>query len=167
MNCARCEERLSDYLENTLSATDRDQVDIHVHSCALCNELMSGMKDVLAWAKNFPLHETPSWLAARIIANTPHVARETWRDTLRSLWKGIIEPRTAMSVFTATLVFGWLGSLAGISPDWAAIVRNPSAVYYEAEGAVNRAYDGAIRAYYRSPLVSQIQSRIEQFREIS
>ena len=93
--------------------------------------------------------------------------RESWLDTLAFIWKWIIEPRTGVAVFTAALVLGWLGNLAGISPDWTAVVRDPAAIYYGAQGALNRAYDGAIRTYYRSPLVTQIQTRIEQLREIS
>jgi len=89
-------------------------------------------------AETFPAYEAPQWLPSRIVANTPRIARESWIETLRLAWQWLIEPRTAMAVFTATLVLGWLGSLAGISPDWSAIVRNPSVVYYEGEAAVNR-----------------------------
>ena len=167
MTCKHCEERLSDYLENALSAADRSAVELHVQSCAACSELQAGMTQVLAWGKIFPVHEAPVWLATRIIANTPRVARENWIDTISSVWKWIVEPRTAMAVFTATLVLGWLGSIAGISPDWGTVVRNPAAIYYGAQGAMNRAYDEAVRRYYRSPLVTEIQTRIEQLREIS
>jgi hypothetical protein len=72
-----------------------------------------------------------------------------------------------MAVFTATLVLGWMGSIAGISPDWVRTVRTPGAIYYGAHGALNRAYDEAVRKYYRSPLVTEIETRIEQLREIS
>jgi hypothetical protein len=72
-----------------------------------------------------------------------------------------------MAFFTAALVLGWMGNLAGISPNWAAVVRNPTAIYYGAQGAMNRAYDEAIRRYYRSPLLTEIQTRIDQLREIS
>ena len=167
MTCIHCEERMSDYLENTLSAADRATVDLHFRSCAACSELLAGMSEVLAWGKTFPVHEAPAWLPMRIIASTPRVERESWLDTITSVWKWIVEPRTAMAFFTAVLVLGWMGSLAGISPNWAGLVRNPSAIYYGAQGAVNRAYDEAIRRYYRSPLVSGIQARIEQLREIS
>ena len=167
MTCPHCEEQMSDYLENTLSAAERSAVDLHFQSCTACSELLAGMTEVLAWGKTFPVHEAPAWLAMRIIANTPRVARESWLDTVASVWKWIVEPRTAMAFFTATLVLGWMGSLAGISPNWAAVVRDPAAIYYGAQGAVNRAYDEAIRRYYRSPLVSEIQTRIEQLREIS
>ena len=167
MNCTQCEERMSDYLENAPSVDNREQIESHLHLCAACNELLSGMKDFLVWAETFPTYEAPSWLPSRIVANTPRIARESWIETLRLAWRWITEPRTAMAVFTATLVLGWMGSLAGISPDWAAIVRNPTAIYYEGEAAVNRAYAGAICAYYRLPLVTEIEAQIEQLREIS
>ena len=167
MTCTHCEERLSDYLENALSAADRAAVELHFQSCAACSDLLAGMTRVLAWGKGFPVHEAPAWLATRIIANTPRVARESWADTIGSVWKWIVEPRTAMAVFTATLVLGWLGSIAGISPNWTTVVRNPTSIYYGAQGAMNHAYDEAVRRYYRSPLVTEIQTRIEQLREIS
>jgi predicted anti-sigma-YlaC factor YlaD len=167
MNCTHCEEQLSDYLENALSAADSDAMDLHLQSCAVCRELLAGIKQVLEWGRTFPVYEPPAWLASRIIANTPRIARESWLDTVVAVWKWVVEPRTAMAVFTATLVLGWLGSIAGISPDWATVVRDPSAIYYKAQGAMNRAYDEAIRRYYRSPLVTEIQTRIEQLREIS
>jgi anti-sigma factor RsiW len=168
MNCAQCEEQISDLLENALNATQRSAVELHLQSCHACTELLAGMTEVLAWGKSFPVYEAPAWLPTRIIANTPRIARESWLDTLTSVGRWIIEPRTAMALFTATLVLSWLGSLAGISPgNWTTVVRDPAAIYYGAQGLVNRAYDEAVRSYYRSPLVTQIQSRIEQLREIS
>ena len=168
MNCNHCEERMSDYLENALSAAERHSMELHLQSCPACSELLAGMAEVLAWGKTFPIYEPPAWLAQRIIANTPHVERETWLDTLASIGRWLIEPRTAMAIFTSMLVLGWLGGLAGISANsWVTVVRNPAAIYYGAEGLMNRAYDEAVRAYYRSPLVTEIQSRIERLREIS
>jgi len=167
MTCAYCEEQMSDYLENALGAAERGAVEVHLQACNACNELLAGMTEVLEWGRTFPVYEPPAWLAARILANTPRVARETWVDTFVSIGRWIIEPRTAMAIFTATLVLGWMGSLAGISPNWGTVVRDPAAIYYGAQALVNRAYDEAVRAYYRSPLVTEIQSRIEELREIS
>jgi hypothetical protein len=76
-----------------------------------------------------------------------------------------------MAVFTAAVVIGWMGSLLNVSFDPVTVVRNPAVIYYGAGDLVNRAYDQAIRSYYRSPLVNriqtQIESRIQQLREIS
>ena len=167
ISCARCEERMSDYLENALSLADRSVMTLHLESCNACSKLIANMAAVLDWEKTFPVHEAPAWLPTRIIANTPRVARERWIDTIAAAWKWVIDPRRAMGVFTAVLVLGWMGNLAGISPNWSTVVRNPSAIYYEAQGAVNRAYDEAVRKYYRSPFVTELRTRIEQLREIS
>ena len=57
-------------------------------------------------------------------------------------------------------MIGWMGSLVGISPDVASIVRNPAAAYYSA-------YDQAVRTFYRAPVVTEIRTEIAQLREIS
>jgi predicted anti-sigma-YlaC factor YlaD len=167
MKCSTVEELLSDCLENTISVDNRLLVDAHLQSCPACSDLLADMSEIIAWGKSFPVYEAPSWLAARIVANTPRVSRESWLDTLTAVGKWLVEPRTAMAAFTATLVLGWMGSMAGISPDMVRNVRTPSAIYYGAHSALNRAYDEAVRKYYRSPLVSEIRTRIEQLREIS
>jgi Putative zinc-finger len=167
MNCETVESLASDYLERALSAVDDRAVAVHLESCRQCTILLAGISEVLAGGQAFPVYEPPAWLATRIVANTPRIARENWVDAIASLWKWIVEPRIAMAMFTAVLVLGWMGSIAGVSPAWAGAVRNPTAIYYGVHSVLNHAYDEAIRKYYRSPIVAEIQTRIEQIREIS
>lgn len=167
MNCATVEELASDYLEGTLSADNHRAIGAHLQTCSDCAILLAGITEVMSAGRAFPVFEPPPWLATRIVANTPRIARENWLDTIGAMWKWIVEPRTAMALFTAVLVLGWMGSIAGVSPDWTTAVRNPASIYYGAHTVWNRAYDEAIRKYYRSPLVTEIQTRIEQIREIS
>jgi len=113
---------------------------------------MSGLKDVLTWAETFPAYEARNGYP-RASLPTRHGLRVK-AGSRRFVWPGNGSSSHARNGRVhGDIVLGWLGSLAGISPDWSAIVRNPSVVYYEGEAAVNRAYDGAVRAYYRSPLV--------------
>ena len=119
-------------------------------------QLLAAMTEITRELKFFPIHAAPPWLPVRILSNTPVIARERWSDTLGAIGRWIVEPRTAIGIFTATLVIGWLGSVAGLSPNWGEIARDPSTVYYQ-----------AVRAYYRSPLAARIQSQIEQFMEMS
>src|SRR5262245_6315890 len=160
MNCTNCEERLSDYLENTLNDSERAAIELHVRTCSACGELLVGMREVLEWGAGFPSYDAPPWLVTRIVANTPHVVRETWLDTLAAVGRWFIEPRTAIGLLTTVLMIGWLGSVTGISADVSSFVRNPAAVYY-------RAYDQAVRTFYRAPVVTEIRSQIERLREIS
>jgi len=160
MNCTRCEERLSDYLENTLDNSERAALELHLRQCGPCAELLAGMKAVLDWGQSFPSYEPPAWLAARIVANTPQVMRETWLDTLASAGRWFFEPRTAIGLLTTVLMVGWMGSLAAPAADWNSLVRNPSAIYY-------RAYDEVIRTFYRAPVVTEIRAQLDRLRDIS
>ena len=71
-----------------------------------------------------------------------------------------------MAFFTATIVIGWLGGLAGLDIRFSDL-QNPTSIYYRAEGYVNRAYGQAVQRYYTTPIVSAIQYQIERLREIS
>lgn len=166
MTCIQCEELISDYLEGALDARESNSMEKHFAECAACNELMSGVREVIAWGKAFPVHEAQPWLAHRIVANTPQVVRETWLDVLLGVGRWLIEPRTAMAIFTATLVLGWLGSRAGVNVRFSDI-QDPGAIYYRAEGYLNRAYGDAVQRYYKTPLVAEIQFQLERLREIS
>ena len=171
MNCAYCEERISDYLENALSVAERDAVDLHLQSCIMCTELVDGVRNVIQAARELPVADPPLWLPGRIVANTQLVVRLTWRDWFRAAWKRVCEPQFALTLLSSTLVLGWMGNMAGISPPDPELLRHPSAIYYGVEGWANRVYGDAVRTYYSSAIVNaiqcQIHTRIEQFRENS
>jgi len=155
LKCADCEEKLSDYIERSLSDDERSIVEQHLHSCSSCMELVSGMTHVMAAGREFPVHAPPAWLATKIVANTPKPL-PSFRSRFASFWQSLGEPRTALAIFTAAIVMGWLGG----GP-----VRQ--AVFNRAEGVVSCAYDHAIRSYYRSPVVIEIHSRLDQLMENS
>jgi anti-sigma factor RsiW len=171
MNCTYCEDRLSDYLEGALNPVERGLVEDHIKSCTACNELLDGVRSVMHCGSDLPAQSPPPWLASRIVSNTPHVIRVTWRDWIVGVWRNIAEPRFALALLTSILMLGWMGSLAGITCADVAMVRHPSAIYNRMGGWANRLYGDAVRSYYSSPLVNaiqcQIHSRIEQFRENS
>jgi len=170
MNCEHCEERLSDYLEDALNVSERLAFEAHLQVCASCSDLLHGVRSVMRWGKDLQEQAPPPWLSSRIVANTPIVVRITWRDWALNFWKGICEPRFALSLLTSIFMLGWMGQLAGFSAADVAMVRHPSAIYQRMEGWANRAYGDAVRGYYGSSVVRTIQcqiSRIEQFRENS
>src|SRR5688572_18631823 len=171
MNCTYFEERVSDYLEDALSAAERSAMDEHLLSCSACAELLDGVRHVMHWREELPAVSPPPWLGQRIVANTPQVIRITWRDWIVNAWTNLREPRFALGLLTSVLMLGWMGSIAGISFQDVALVRHPTAIYNRMGGWANRMYGDAVRTYYSSPLVHEIQcqihSRFEQDRENS
>jgi len=155
LKCTDFEENLSDYIEHSLAADDRAALELHLHVCPSCTELISGMKQLMAIGRNFPVHTPPAWLATRIVANTPP-PRLSLRQRLAAFAQSLAEPRTALAIFTAVIVMGWIGGGS---------VRG--AVMDRAESAVSCAYDHAIRTYYRSPVIIELHSRFDQLMENS
>jgi predicted anti-sigma-YlaC factor YlaD len=167
MNCADCEINLSDYCEGTLDAGRAADMDRHFSSCATCRELAATVREVMQWRADFPVHVPPPWLAGRIVASTPMLVRESWRDTANSAWNWLSSPRIAMTVFASVLVLGWTASLVGLPTQPSTLVRNPSEAYYSAESLVYEMYDEAVRSWYRSRIATEVYCRIEQLREIT
>jgi len=171
MNCTYCEDRLSDYLEETLPAAEQAVVEAHLLSCLACGELVAGLRHVLHFGRDLPEQLPPAWLASRIVANTPQVLRITWRDWFAAAWRNICEPRFALGLLTSMLMLGWLGGMVGITPADVVALRHPSAIYNRMGGWANRLYGDAVCGVYNSPLVNEIQcqihSRFEQSRENS
>ena len=168
VDCSTLEERLSEFIEGTLSVADRLVVSSHLAECGSCRQMHDTMAGVLGVAQRFPVYEAPEWLVTRIVRNTLRTERETWLDTISGIGRWIIEPRMAMTVFTAVLVLGWMSNMVGIPLDPAAL-SNPSAVYYSVEELADEVYDRSVRFYYGVPhaVVGEIQFRIEQLRESS
>jgi len=160
MNCLDCEEKLSDYIEHALGPDNRSLVELHLKECSACADTLATMSMVIVAGRSFPEYEPPPWLASRIVANTPQIRRDSIRSILGAAWQSIGEPRTALAIFTAAIVMGWLGSVT---------VRE--AIIDRAESVLSCAYDHAVRSYYRSPMIieihSEIQSRLDQLTENS
>jgi len=154
-DCVRFEERLSEFIDGSLSLHDRLVVGSHLAECGSCRQMHDTMAGVVGVAQWFLVYEAPEWLVTRIVANTPRTERETWMDTISGIGRWIIEPRMAMTVFSAVLVLGWM--------------FNPSAMYYSVEELADEVYDRSVRFYYGVPhaVVGEIQFRIEQLRESS
>jgi len=156
MKCTDCEEKLSDYIEHALGSADQTLVERHLNSCRSCSELIAGMSDVMEASSHFAVHTPPPWLATRIVANTPRVRRKSLRSLLSASWQSLGDSRTALAIFTAAVVMGWIGG---------APVRET--IYDRAESVMSCAYDRAVRSYYRSPVVIEIHSRLGQLMENS
>ena len=177
IRCATVEERLFGLVDGQLPPDEELAVNTHLADCDSCQEMYLNMIAVVRWGREFPVFEAPAWFATRIVANTRTESslpqrvqekRETFLDTLGAVGRWILEPRTAMTVFTAVLMLGWMTRIAGVPLDPAAL-SNPGAMYSSVEELADDVYDRSVRLYYGVPhaLFGQIQYRIEQLGEDS
>ena len=165
LSCAEVREHLSERLDRR-SAGYGAPLDTHLAACPECREAREVMAEAMDWAKRIPSREPPRWLAARIVAVTPPLrpksVREAGFDALAGVRRWFVEPRIAMSVFSAVLVLSWMTRITGVPLDPSAL-RNPSAVYHGVETLAGDVYDRSVRFYYGVPhaIIEALQPRID------
>jgi hypothetical protein len=60
--------KLSDYLDNAVSARDRQEIEEHLNECLRCREALAELKQVVSAIHDIPPVEPPPWLTTRIMA---------------------------------------------------------------------------------------------------
>ncbi len=67
MVCEEIRERLSAYLEGTLSPEDRAAIKNHLNSCSRCSETLSDLSKTLEHVKNLEEVTPPPWLTQKVM----------------------------------------------------------------------------------------------------
>jgi anti-sigma factor RsiW len=147
MRCAELEILLADYLDGAVSGVEKSAVDAHLAACAACAELARDAAGAVAFMDRAATVEPPPGMVARILADDRIRLRRSWAERLlgfvsRFVW----EPRLAMGVAMVVLSVAMLGRMWG-----------------PAENQVHRAWDRTVKQYENLPLVSAIQSQLEDW----
>ena len=151
MTCAELEIRLADYLDGAVSSGERSAVEAHLAACAFCAELARDAGDALAFMERTATVEPPPAMIARILSDRRIALRRSWPERLLGFvsqfrWRLVWQPRLAMGVAMMVLSIAMLGRMWG-----------------PAESQVHRAWDRTVKQYENMPLVSAIQSQLEDW----
>jgi anti-sigma factor RsiW len=155
MRCAELEILLADYLDGAVSGTEKLAIEAHLAACTACAELARDAAGAVAFMDRAATVEAPPGMVARILADDRvklrrfwlerllgFVSQYVWQPVLRLLW----QPRLAMGVAMVVLSIAMLGRMWG-----------------PAENQVHRAWDRTVKQYESLPLVSAIQSQLEDW----
>ena len=114
-NCTITEERLSDFLEGTLSEDAREACAAHAEMCASCSNMLARVGDLVTDLHALEELPEPSFLARQIIHGT-RGAEKHERDLARwSGWLSLIwQPRFAMGFATVAATVVILAHAAGV-----------------------------------------------------
>jgi anti-sigma factor RsiW len=143
MRCAELEILLADYLDGAVSGVEKSSVEAHLAGCASCAELARDAAGALAFMERTATVEPPPGMVARILADDRIRVRRSWSERLFGF---VSQPRLAMSVAMVVLSIAMLGRMWG-----------------PAENQVHRAWDRTVKQYENLPLVSVIQSQLEDW----
>lgn len=173
MNCLALETILCDYIDGTLSAAGRAEVEQHLSECAACAEFAADVAGAVEFAGRAAAVEPPPELLTRILHEMPGAARHSlrkrpsWWRALFSAWLDpVLQPRYAMGMAMTILSFSMLARFAGIQ------VRqlkpsdlDPVKVWSLVDGRAHRAWDQVVRYYDNLRLVIEIQSRLSEWKD--
>ena len=161
-NCAQIEERLSDYLDNLLSADERAEFERHAAGCARCNPLVARVGGIVRRVQSLEPIEVPPRLISSILDQTlgPRASQHGWRDWLA--WATtLLQPRFAMGLATAAASLVILLYASGLNP---AKIRkadlNPVNIYRSANRQSHLVYARGVKYVNDMRVVYEIQSRL-------
>jgi hypothetical protein len=171
MNCADLEILLCDYVDGTLAAGARVELEQHLVQCANCAELARDVTAAAGFISRAADVEPPPELLTRILFNLPsaHHARPQaggWREFLQRRIQPILQPRFAMGFAMTILSFSLLGRYAGISPRQLTLDDlRPAKVWQAIDDKAYRTWQRTEKFYQNLRFVYEIQTRLREWKQ--
>jgi anti-sigma factor RsiW len=169
--CAECEEHLTDLLDGTIGVQRRAIVEAHLKTCSECTALAQDAGAAMAFAERAAAVELPATLVPRILAEISKgpsrvLVQASLAERIFGRWiRPMLQPRFALSLAMAAL------SIAMIPRVWSANALepgtiNPRMIWTMAENRIYRTFDRAVKNYENLALVADVQSQIDELRDI-
>ena len=170
MNCAELEILLCDYLDGTLGADAKSQVESHLGQCAGCAQMARDVQAAVGFMERVADVEPPPELLTRILFELPltHQARTRQPGGLRRLLNGwirpILQPRFAMGFAMTILSFSLVGRAVGFSPSGMKPGDlNPVVIWRRVDDQIDRGWQRAVKIYQNMRLVYEIQTQLRDW----
>jgi hypothetical protein len=172
MNCADLEIRYCDYLDGTLDAAGRLEVEAHLASCELCAAMARDISAAIGFMQQVPPVEAPPELMTRILFELPEAFKakpeqpKGLRRLLHNWIQPILQPRFAMGFAMTILSFSLLARFVGISPRQLTLNDlRPANIVTAVEYKIHRAWERTVKFYENIRLVYEIQTQLREWTE--
>jgi anti-sigma factor RsiW len=162
-NCARTEERLSDYLDGTLSPAEAAAFSAHASGCDPCGKLVAQVGGLVHQMRALDALEVPPQLIPKILQSTlgPRTQSAGWHRWFAWIPQ-LLQPRFAMGVATVAATLLIVLYTAGMSP--AKLKKadlSPANVFRTANRQVHLTYARSAKFVNDLRVVYEIQTRLQ------
>ncbi len=166
MNCAELEELICDYVDGTLTAASKAEVERHLETCPPCAEMAQDSAAAVAFMERAADVEPPPELITRILFDAPWAqkAPAKGRGWWSKLIAPVIQPRFAMGMAMTILSFSILSRFVPMQQLRAADLR-PSEVWASLDDRAHRAYARSVKYYENLKVVYQIQTLLRDWQQ--
>jgi len=170
MNCSAFEPLICDYVEGTLTAERKAEVERHLAVCAACAETARDSAAALGFMERAADVEPPPELVTRILFNPPwakpgHTAEAGLAGRWRAFWQPILQPRLVMGMAMTILSFAMLARFVAPVRQLTAADMNPGAIWRAVDDRVYRGWQRTVKFYESMRLVYQIQTTVSEWRQ--
>ena len=163
MQCSEFEIGLCEYLDRTLDAGARQDVEQHASGCAHCRELLAGAQAFATFLERVPAVEAPPELVTSILYQTETMrarlgrAAGRWRRWLRPL----LQPRLVMGMAMTILSFSMLSRVTGVKVrQLEAADLNPVSVWHGIDNTAHRVWDRGVKFYQNVRFIYEIMGQL-------
>lgn len=170
MNCAELEIQICDYVDGTLDAAQKAEVERHLSECPTCAELARDSAVAVAFMHSAAVVDPPPELITRILHDSPwskaDSARQGARSWLRKILSPLVQPKFAMGMAMTILSFSLLKpfvapGLRQLKPE----DLKPSAVWAAVDDQAHRAWARTVKYYENLKVVYQIQIMLREWQQ--
>jgi anti-sigma factor RsiW len=172
MNCADLEILLCDYVDGTLGADGRAEVERHLAGCAKCAEMARDVQAAVGFIGRTEPVEPPPELLTRILFNLPSAHQAAarrprgLRQFLHTWLQPVLQPRFAMGFAMTILSFSLLGKYAGIHPRQLTLDDlRPSNVWLAIDSKANRVWQRTVKFYENLRFVYEVQTQLREWKQ--
>jgi len=162
-NCTLTEDRLSDYLDGTLSAEEAAAFEAHAATCAKCAKLVAEVRGLVTRMQKLEPLAAPPMLVTRIVNATigPQKQSAGWKNVLA--WRpAVLQPRFALGLVTVAATILILMYTAGFTPTrWKHADLSPATVLRTANRQAHLTFAKSAKFVNDLRVVYEIQTRLQ------
>jgi hypothetical protein len=166
MNCAELEQLICDYVDGTLTADRKAEVERHLEGCAGCAELARDSAAAVAFMERAADVEPPPELITRILFDAPWTrkAPARTRGWMSKLIAPILQPRFVMGMAMTILSFSILSKFVPMQQLRSTDLR-PGEVWASLDDRAHRAWARSVKFYENLKVVYQIQTLLRDWQQ--
>lgn len=169
MICADAEILICDYVDGTLEAARRGELEQHLRTCPACGELARDAQAAAEFLERVPEVEPPPELLTRMLFEPPwsrgrSAARVSLFGWLHNLVQPVLQPRFAMGMAMTILSLAMLARfipMRQLKPE----DLNPVKVWHTLDDRIYRGWERTVKFYENMKFVYQIRTRLREWQQ--
>jgi len=169
MKCAELEILICDYVDGTLAAAGKAEVERHLAACPACAELARDSAAAVKFMERAADVEPPPELITRILYDAPWTKQRSLSRGLRAKltgWVGpILRPKlvmgAAMTILSLSMLTQFVAPMRQLKPS----DLKPSAVWNGLTVRADRAWARTVKYYENLKVVYQIQTLLRDWQQ--